>query len=56
MTTMNTSCVGSRYRYGMRPEYQRCMGGSQLGAMVAARICPTTRRTNSPNSTTRSVT
>ena len=34
----NTSWVGSRYRYGMSPEYQRAIGGSHAGAVVAARI------------------
>ena len=38
MATRNTICVGNRYRYGMSPEYQRAMGGSQLGAMVATMI------------------
>ena len=38
MTTRNTICVGNRYRYGMSPEYQRAMGGSHVGAMVATRI------------------
>lgn len=43
MTTRKTICVGNRYRYGMSPEYQRAIGGSHVGAMVATRICPTTR-------------
>src|SRR5688500_10378819 len=35
----------------MSPEYQRAMGGSQRGAVVAAKTCPSTRRKNRASST-----
>ena len=35
----------------MSPEYQRAMGGSHGGAVVAASICPTTRPRNSTSRT-----
>src|SRR5687768_2294453 len=35
----------------MSPEYQRGMGGSQRGAIVAARTWPSTRRKNRASST-----
>src|SRR5215217_1572614 len=51
ITTRNRICVGSSQRYGMSPEYHRAIGGSHRGAVVAARIWPTTRPRNSTSST-----
>ncbi len=56
INTMIAICDGSRYRYGISPEYQSFIGGSHRGCISTTTICPVKRATNNASRISRSAT